>query len=101
MTMNHDNRAGSVVDRVNAAIRENPLAAGLIGAGIAWMLLGGAKGFGVTAGVVKDAAGKAGAAATKAGTSVANGLAKAGSTAGTGLKNTTSDVAGSVASIVP
>jgi hypothetical protein len=99
--MNREDRAGPVVDRVNAAIRENPLAAGLIGAGITWMLLGGAKGFGVMAGVVKGAAGKAGAAATEAGSSVANGLAKAGSAAAAGLKNTASDVAGSVASIVP
>jgi hypothetical protein len=28
-------RAGPVVDRLNAAIRDNPLAAGLIGAGVA------------------------------------------------------------------
>lgn len=101
MTMNHDDRAGSVVDRVNAAIRENPLAAGLIGAGIAWMLLGGGKGFGTIAGVVKGAAGKAGAAASKAGDAVAADLAKAGSSAGAGLRATASDVAGTVASIVP
>ena len=47
MTFQHElDRAGPVVDRLNAAIRDNPLAAGLIGAGIAWMLMGGAKGFG-------------------------------------------------------
>lgn len=101
MTMNHEDRAGAVVDRVNGAIRENPLAAGLIGAGIAWMLLRRAKGFGAMAGVVKDAAGKAGAAASKAGNSVATGLAKAGSTASAGLRTMASDVAGSVTSIVP
>lgn len=101
MTTNLEDRAGPLVDRVNAAIRENPLAAGLIGAGIAWMLFGGAKGFGVMAGAVKGAAGKAGAAAAKAGNSVATGLAKAGSSAGVGLKNAASDVSGSVASIVP
>ena len=101
MTMNHEDRAGPLVDRVNAAIRENPLAAGLIGAGIAWMLLGGAKGFGSMAGAVKGAAGKAGAAATKAGNTVVTGLTKAGSTAGASLKNAASDVSGSVASIVP
>ena len=50
-------RAGPVVDRLNTAIRDNPLAAGLIGAGLAWMLMGGAKGFGVVAGAAKDAAG--------------------------------------------
>lgn len=101
MTMNREDRAGPVLERINAAIRENPLAAGLIGAGIAWMLFGGAKGFGVMAGAVKGAAGKAGEAATKAGNSVATGLAKAGSTVGAGLKNAAADVAGSVASIVP
>jgi hypothetical protein len=99
--MNHEDRAGPVVDRVNAAIRENPLAAGLIGAGIAWMLLGGAKGFSAMAGIVGGAAGKAGAAASKAGSSVATSLAKAGSTAGASLKTAASDVAGSVTSIVP
>lgn len=101
MTLKSEDRAGPIVDRVNAAIRENPLAAGLIGAGIVWMLMGGAKGFGVMAGVVKSAAGKAGAAAGKAGSSVAAGLAKAGSTAGAGLKTTAADVAGSVTSLVP
>lgn len=101
MTMNQEDRAGPLVDRVHAAIRENPLAAGLIGAGIAWMLFGGAKGLGVMAGAVKGAAGKAGAAATRAGNSVATGLAKAGSTAGAGLKNAATDVSESVASIVP
>jgi len=60
-------RVGPVVDRLNAAIRDNPLAAGLIGAGLAWMLMGGAKGFGVMAGAAKDAAGMAGSAAATEG----------------------------------
>jgi hypothetical protein len=34
------NRASPMVDRVNDAIRDNPLAAGLIGAGLAWMIFG-------------------------------------------------------------
>ena len=72
-------RAGPIVDRVNAAIRDNPLAAGLIGAGVAWMLMGGAKGFGVMAGAAKDAAGMAGSAAITAGNAVASGVAQAGS----------------------
>ncbi|MGI8527685.1 MAG: hypothetical protein ACR2K5_16235, partial [Pseudolabrys sp.] len=33
----------SLVDGVNAAIRENPLAAVLVGGGIAWMLFGSAR----------------------------------------------------------
>jgi hypothetical protein len=98
-------RAGPVVDRLNAAIRDNPLAAGLIGAGLAWMLMGGAKGFGVMAGAATDAAGMAGSAAATAGGAVAGGVTKAASAAAAGLKSAASDVAnsmaGSVASLVP
>jgi hypothetical protein len=97
-------RAGPVVDRLNAAIRDNPLAAGLIGAGVAWMLMGGAKGFGVMAGAAKGAANVAGSAAASAGSAVASGAAKAGSTAAAGLtelKSAASEAAGSVASLVP
>ena len=90
-------KAGPVVDRLNAAIRDNPLAAGLIGAGVAWMLFGGAKGFGVMAGVAKGAAVKTGSAVAAAG----NTMARAGSAVAGGVKNAASDVAGSVASIVP
>ena len=61
------NRPDPCLDRVNAAIRDNPLAAGLIGAGVAWMLFGGTKGFGVMAGVAKGAAVKAGSAVAAAG----------------------------------
>jgi hypothetical protein len=94
-------RAGPIVDRVNAAIRDNPLAAGLIGAGIAWMLMGGAKGFSVMAGAAKGAAGMAGSAAASASNAVASGVAQAGSATAARLKSTASDVAGSVASLVP
>jgi hypothetical protein len=83
-------RAGPIVDRVNAAIRDNPLAAGLIGASVAWMLMGGAKGFVV-----------AGSAAATAGNAVASGVAQAGSATTARLKSAASDVAGSVASLVP
>src|SRR5215213_2443958 len=94
-------RAGPVVDRLNAAIRDNPLAASLIGAGIAWMLMGGAKGFGVMAGAAKGAAGMAGSAAASAGSAVASSVTKAGSATAAGLKSAASDMAGSVASLVP
>jgi len=94
-------RAGPIVDRVNAAIRDNPLAAGLIGAGVAWMLMGGAKGFGVMAGAAKDAAGMAGSAAITAGNAVASGVAQASSATAARLKSAASDVTGSVASLVP
>ena len=97
-------RAAPVVDRLNAAIRDNPLAAGLIGAGVAWMLMGGAKGFGVMAGAAKDAAkGAAGMAGSAAATADAgaSGLTQAGSATTARLKGAASDVAGSVASLVP
>src|SRR5947209_11082130 len=93
-------RAGPVVDRLNAAIRDNPLAAGLIGAGVAWMLMGGAKGFGVMAGGAESAAGTAGSAVATAGSAVASRVAKAGSATAAGLKRAASDMAGSVASLV-
>src|SRR5947209_13060598 len=94
-------RAGPVVDRLNAAIRDNPLAAGLIGAGVAWMLMGGAKGFGVMAGAAKGAAGMARSAAVTAGSAAASGVSQAGSATTTRLKSAASDVAGTVASLVP
>jgi len=94
-------RAGPVVDRLNAAIRDNPLAAGLIGAGLAWMLMGGAKGFGVMAGAAKDAVGMAGSAAATAGGAVAGGVTKAALATAAGLKSAATDVTGSGASLVP
>jgi len=94
-------RAGPVVDRLNAAIRDNPLAAGLIGAGLAWMLMGGAKGFGVMAGAAKDAVGMAGSAAATAGGAVAGGVTKAALATAAGLKSAATDATGSVASLVP
>ena len=59
-------RAAPALDRVNEAIRDNPLAAGLIGAGLAWMLFG-AKGFGVMGGLALGAGGKVVSAAKSAG----------------------------------
>jgi len=90
-----------VIDGLNAAIRENPLAAGLIGAGVAWMLLGGSKSFGVMAGAAKGAADKTGSAAIKASNVVASGMAMAGSNAAAGIKDAVSEVTDAVASIVP
>jgi hypothetical protein len=87
---NELDRPGPVVDRLNVAIRENPLAAGLIGAGIAWMLMGGTKGFGAVAG-----------AATAAGGALANGIVKAGSAATAELKSAVSRAADSGAALVP
>ena len=102
MTMRDErNRAVPVIDGLNAAIRENPLAAGLIGAGVAWMLLGGSKGFGVMAGAAKGAVDKAGSTAIKASNLVASGMVKAGSNAAAGIKDAASEVTDAVASIVP
>jgi hypothetical protein len=98
---NELDRAGPVVDRMNAAIRDNPLAAGLIGAGVAWMLMGGAKGFGVMAGAATGAASMTGSAAATAGSALASGVAKASSATAAGLKSAASDGASSVASLVP
>ena len=69
---NELDRAGPVIDGLNAAIRDNPLAAGLIGAGrrldadgrrqkASGMLHGGA---------ARGAAGKAGSAAAAAGSAI-------------------------------
>ena len=91
------------LDRVNEAIRDNPLAAGLIGAGFAWMLFG-AKGFGVMGGLALGAGGtvvtaakSAGAAAVDAGSAAF----KAGSAASATVKGAAADMVGTVASIVP
>jgi hypothetical protein len=101
MTIRDESNRAGIVEGLNEAIRENPLAAGLIGAGLAWMLLGGPKGFGVVAGAAKGAAGKAGSAAATAGNAMASGLSKAGSRAAAGIKEAASSVTDSVASIVP
>jgi hypothetical protein len=95
------NKAGPVIDGLNAAIRENPLAAGLIGAGVAWMLLGGPKGLVAMAGAAKGAADKAGLAAVNAGNAVASGMSTASSNAAAGIKDAASVVTDTVASIVP
>src|SRR4051812_32027040 len=94
-------RAGPMVDQLNAAIRENPLAAGLIGAGVAWMLFGGSKGLRAAASVATNAGSSAGTAAANTGGAVVGGLAKAGSTVAAAVNDATSSVVGSVASLVP
>ena len=102
MTMRDEmNRAGPMMDRLNAAIRDNPLAAGLIGAGVAWMLLGGSKGLGAVAGVATSAANNVGSAASTAMGAVTTGLTNAGSKFAGVAKDLGSEVTGSVASIVP
>jgi hypothetical protein len=78
-------RTTPLVDQLNAAIRENPLAAGLIGAGVAWMLLG-SKGLGAMAGAAKATAGTAATAAGAAAAGVGSAAAAAGSRASDAVK---------------
>jgi hypothetical protein len=73
-------RAQPVIDQLNAAIRDNPLAAGLIGAGVAWMLFG-SKGLGAMAGAAKTTASTAATAAGAAAAGVGSAAAAAGSRA--------------------
>jgi hypothetical protein len=102
MTMKDElDRVGPVVDRLNAAIRENPLAAGLIGAGVAWMFLGGPKGVGMLTGTATTAVRKTRSAAAAGGSAVAGGLAAAGSNIASGVKEAGARAADVVASIVP
>ena len=60
-------RRGSFVHDLNDAVRENPLAAGLIGLGAAWMLLGSKGMRGIAAPVPKLAKSAAGGVADAAG----------------------------------
>ena len=67
-------RRGSFVDELNDAVRENPLAAGLIGLGAAWMLLGSNGMRGLAAPVPRLAKSAAGGVADAA-KSAAGGMA--------------------------
>lgn len=96
-TSGESNQAGPVLDRLNAAVRENPVAAGLIGAGIAWMFFGGGRRFGKAVGVVSAAAGQTGSAISSAGGALANSAAQAGAS----VKEAASTVMSSSASLVP
>jgi len=87
MTMKDElGRRPSMVDQLNEAIRENPLAAGLIGAGVAWMLLG-SKGLGAVAGAAKTAADAAATTAGAAAVGMGSAAAAAGSRASTAIKD--------------
>ena len=90
------NRAAPLVDRVNDAIRENPLAAGLIGAGVAWMLFS-TKGISVA----KNATSKAASAVMEAGATLANGVRKTTSDVATAARDIVSSVGDRTVSIVP
>jgi hypothetical protein len=94
------NRASPMVDRVNDAIRDNPLAAGLIGAGLAWMIFG-TRGFSTLGGLAKDAARGTASAAMAAGAAASDGVRAAGTAAASAARNASSVVADGAASIVP
>ena len=102
----HWKRSG-IVEDLNAAIRDNPLAAGLIGAGAIWMLLGNrgvmatAAGIGAAATGTGAAAAKAGSAALDTARSAAQAVGSAGSSVAATLKSAGSHGIDKVASIVP
>jgi hypothetical protein len=100
MSMDENRPTSPILDQVNDAIRENPLAAGLIGAGLAWMLFG-SKGIGAIAGVAKEATGKAAGAVVDAGTGLAGGVQKAASGVGIAVRDAASTIQDHAASIVP
>ena len=106
MSMQDWKRSG-IVDDLNAAIRDNPLAAGLIGGGVVWMLFGGkglgaaAAGAGYAAGKVGSAAGRAGSAAIDSARSAAQAVGSAGSSVASSVKAAGSAGFDKVASIVP
>jgi hypothetical protein len=89
MSLEEREQSQAWLESLNAAIRENPLAAGVIGAGIAWMLLG-TKPF---AAAGRIAAGTAGGAASVA--------ASAGRASASVLNQTASDIASSARSAAP
>ena len=72
------------VDDLNAAVRDNPVAAGLIGIGVLWMIFGGAKVSAVgnrIPGAARAVAGGVGTAAEATGSAVGGALAATGSRA--------------------
>jgi len=89
-----------IVDDLNAAIRENPLAAGLIGAGALWMLLG-RRGVGIAAAGAGLAADKLGSAAVRSARSAAHAAGSAGSSVASSIKDVGSRGVDAIASIVP
>jgi len=96
-------RAAPLVDRVNDAIRENPLAAGLIGAGLAWMLFG-AKGIAAVGGIATSASEKLTETASSVGsaaTDAASSVLKVGSEATAAAREMASGAVDSAASLVP
>jgi hypothetical protein len=73
------------VDDLNGAVRDNPVAAGLIGAGLLWMLFGGARisgAAGALPGAARRVADAVGAAAQATGSAVGDAVAGTGARVG-------------------
>ena len=102
----HGKRSGLVED-LNTAIRDNPLAAGLITAGAIWMLLGrkgvgaAAAGIGAAATGAGHMAGKAGSAAFGSARSAAEAIGSAGSSVASTVADAGARGIDKVASIIP
>ncbi len=100
---NQSNTSPHLVDRLNDVIRDNPLAAGLIGAGVAWMIFG-TKGISTIGEFTKSAGMTAATAISGAGSMVKNaGSASidAGSDITSSVKNAVSRAADGMLSAVP
>jgi hypothetical protein len=97
------NRTGPAIDRINDAIRQNPLAAGLIGAGALWMLFGNRNLGGVrrmaraTGSGVASAVTATGAAASQAGGVIADMGASAVRSAREGVTSAVEAVSSTIA----
>jgi hypothetical protein len=93
--MNEHERVTQVrpmLDTLNNAARENPVAAALIGGGIAWMLMGGTKGLALATGIATAGIASASEPTSKR----ARGESEAPSNAGGRLKNKVTEAAGSI-----
>jgi hypothetical protein len=92
MTTHDKSGDASLMDRVNDAVRENPLAAGLIGVGLFMTFFGTAKLptlAGKVPGALKSAAGSAGDTVASGGRALSDGISAAGAT----MANTASGLA--------
>ena len=77
-------KTGNFIDQLNDAIRENPVSAGLIGIGVAWMFIGSAKVAGYSSEVAqkpRQAADLIGRAAATVGGAVAEAAERIGEAA--------------------
>ncbi len=84
-------RSGSFGDELNAAIRENPVAAGLVGAGVLWMLFGGRLGSGLP-GAARTVTNAVGSAASATGHAVGSAASATGHAVGEAISGAASRV---------